>query len=313
MSILRTDNLVKIYGEEPNIVKALDNVSIEVNEGEFVAIIGTSGSGKSTLLNMLGGLDKPNSGETIIADYKLSQTIKLTNVLLAQNRRIEEDKKEIKTLISDIAHQLKTPLSNIKMYSEFLQDDTLTEKERAEFNEIVLVSLNKLTFLVESMIKMSRLESGVISLKPQLESLNETILLAISEVQRKAKSKNINIKFNEIDKVKVLHDKNWTSEAIFNILENAIKYTNERGEVEITIQKYEMFCRIDIKDNVIGISEDELPKIFIRFYRGINTKDIEGIGIGLYLTREILARQGGYVKVNSILNEGTTFSLFFKI
>ena len=313
MSILRTDNLVKIYGEEPNIVKALDNVSIEVNEGEFVAIIGTSSSGKSTLLNMLGGLDKPNSGETIIADYKLSQTIKLTNVLLAQNRRIEEDKKEIKTLISDIAHQLKTPLSNIKMYSEFLQDDTLTEKERAEFNEIVLVSLNKLTFLVESMIKMSRLESGVISLKPQLESLNETILLAISEVQRKAKSKNINIKFNEIDKVKVLHDKNWTSEAIFNILENAIKYTNERGEVEITIQKYEMFCRIDIKDNVIGISEDELPKIFIRFYRGINTKDIEGIGIGLYLTREILARQGGYVKVNSILNEGTTFSLFFKI
>lgn len=313
MSILRTENLVKIYGEEPNIVKALDNVSIEVNEGEFVAIIGTSGSGKSTLLNMLGGLDKPNSGETIIADYKLSQTIKLTNVLLAQNRRIEEDKKEIKTLISDIAHQLKTPLSNIKMYSEFLQDDTLTEKERAEFNEIVLVSLNKLTFLVESMIKMSRLESGVISLKPQLESLNETILLAISEVQRKAKSKNINIKFNEIDKVKVLHDKNWTSEAIFNILENAIKYTNERGEVEITIQKYEMFCRIDIKDNVIGISEDELPKIFIRFYRGINTKDIEGIGIGLYLTREILARQGGYVKVNSILNEGTTFSLFFKI
>ena len=313
MSILRTDNLVKIYGEEPNIVKALDNVSIEVNEGEFVAIIGTSSSGKSTLLNMLGGLDKPNSGETIIADYKLSQTIKLTNVLLAQNRRIEEDKKEIKTLISDIAHQLKTPLSNIKMYSEFLQDDTLTEKERAELNEIVLVSLNKLTFLVESMIKMSRLESGVISLKPQLESLNETILLAISEVQRKAKSKNINIKFNEIDKVKVLHDKNWTSEAIFNILENAIKYTNERGEVEITIQKYEMFCRIDIKDNVIGISEDELPKIFIRFYRGINTKDIEGIGIGLYLTREILARQGGYVKVNSILNEGTTFSLFFKI
>lgn len=266
----------------------------------------------STIADMRSEPVFSTTDDTIFSKLQ-SQTLKLTNILVAQNKKIEEDKNEIKSLISDIAHQIKTPLSNIKMYSEFLQDDTLTRQERTEFNDIVLLSLNKLSFLVESMIKMSRLESGVISLKPQLGLLNETILSAISEVQRKARYKDINIKFNEIDKVKILHDKNWTSEAIFNILENAVKYTDESGEIEITIQKYEMFCRADIKDNGIGISEDELPKIFTRFYRGINTKDIEGIGIGLYLAREILTRQGGYIKVNSILNEGTTFSLFFKI
>lgn len=266
----------------------------------------------STIADMRNELVFSTTDDTILSKLQ-SQTLKLTNILVAQNKKMEEDKNEIKTLISDIAHQLKTPLSTIKMYSELLQDDTLTVQERTEFNDIVLLSLNKLSFLVESMIKMSRLESGIIRLKPQLVLLNETILSAIGEVQRKARNKDINIKFNEIDKVKILHDKNWTSEAIFNILENAVKYTDESGEIEITLQKYEMFCRVDIKDNGMGISEDELTKIFIRFYRGVNTNDIEGIGIGLYLTREILTRQGGYIKVNSILNEGSTFSLFFKI
>lgn len=241
-----------------------------------------------------------------------SQTMKLTNILIAQNKRIEEDKNEIKALISDIAHQLKTPLSNLKMYSEFLQDDTLSEEERQEFNEIVLLSSNKLSFLVESMIKMSRLESGVIRLKPELNSLNETILLSISEIQRKARNKNIRIKFNEIDKINNIHDNNWISEALFNILENAVKYTHEDGEIDITIQNYEMFCRVDIEDNGIGIGEVELPRIFSRFYRGRNTADIEGIGIGLYLSREIITMHGGYMKVNSN-NAGSKFSVFLPI
>jgi len=101
-----------------------------------------------------------------------SQTIKLTRILKAQNKQIEDDKNEIKSLISDIAHQLKTPLTNLKMYGEFLQYDNLTEEERRDFQETIMVSLNELSFLVESMIKMSRLESGVIQLKPCYESLN---------------------------------------------------------------------------------------------------------------------------------------------
>ena len=96
---------------------------------------------------------------------------------------------------------------------------------------------------------------------------------------------------------------------LFNILENAVKYTGQQGVIEITLRKYEMFARVDIKDNGSGISEEEIPKIFKRFYRGTNANDVEGIGIGLYLTREIIKKHGGYIKVTSS-NEGTNFSVF---
>lgn len=241
-----------------------------------------------------------------------SQTIKLTRILKAQNKQIEDDKNEIKSLISDIAHQLKTPLTNLKMYGEFLQYDNLTEEERRDFQEIIMVSLNELSFLVESMIKMSRLESGVIQLKPCYESLNETILLAIGQIRKKAQFKNIILELNEKEKVTILHDRNWTIESVFNILENAVKYTKENGVINISIQSYEIFARIDIEDNGIGISEEELPKIFSRFYRGKNVGDVEGIGIGLYLTREIISKQGGYIKVKS-KKQGTVFSIFLPI
>ncbi|WP_346935819.1 HAMP domain-containing sensor histidine kinase [Clostridium sp.] len=241
-----------------------------------------------------------------------SQTIKLNRVLKAQNKQIEDDKNEIKSLISDIAHQLKTPLTNLKMYGEFLQYDNLTEEERREFQETIMVSLNELSFLVESMIKMSRLEIGVIQIKPDYESLNETILLAIGQIRKKAECKNIILELNEKDKVTILHDRNWTIESVFNILENAVKYTKENGVINISIQSYEIFARIDIEDNGIGISEEELPKIFSRFYRGKNVGDAEGIGIGLYLARKIVSKQGGYIKVKS-KKQGTIFSIFLPI
>ncbi|VYU64776.1 sensor histidine kinase [Clostridium tertium] len=237
------------------------------------------------------------------------QTIKLTNILKDKNKQIEKDKNEIKSLISDIAHQLKTPLTNLKMYGEFLQDEDLSEEERKEFNDIIMISLDRLSFLIESMIKMSRLESGVIQLKPQRNDLNDTVILAISEVQKKAKMKSIEIQLEEVDKISIIHDKNWVREAFFNILENAVKYTSENGVIKVKIQGYEMFTRVDIKDNGVGIKEEELPKIFARFYRGENSRDIEGIGIGLYLTREIISNQGGYIKVKSS-SKGSTFSVF---
>lgn len=239
------------------------------------------------------------------------QTNKLINILKNQNKRIENEKNEIKSLISDIAHQLKTPLTNLRMYGEFLQDENLSEDERKEFNEIILLSLNRLSFLIESMIKMSRLESGVIQLKPELAPLNETLFNALKNVQKKAKDKNINIEVQKVEQVNIIHDKKWTSEAIFNVIENAVKYTKSNGMIRIKVINYEIFLRIDIEDNGMGISEEELPKIFTRFYRGKNVTEEEGIGIGLYLTREIISRQGGYIKVSSN-KKGTIFSLFFK-
>lgn len=237
------------------------------------------------------------------------QTIKLTTILKNKNSQIEEERNEIQKLISDIAHQLKTPLTNLKMYGEFLQDESLSKEERKEFYEIVMSSLNRLSFLVESMIKMSRLESGVINLRYTVSELNDTLLMAINEIQSKAKAKNIEITLDEVNRVTINHDKNWIKEGIFNILENAVKYSSENGKIDVKIESYEMFVRVDIKDNGIGIKEDDMAKIFSRFYRGENVRDAEGIGIGLYLTREIVSKHGGYIKVKSH-NEGSIFSIF---
>lgn len=237
------------------------------------------------------------------------QTLKLINILKSQNKKIEDEKNEIKSLISDIAHQLKTPLTNIKMYSEFLQNEDLSEEERKEFNQIVLLSLDKLCFLVESMIKMSRLESSVISLHKTKSNINEAVLSAITQLYKKAQIKNIKIEFEAKNDININYDKKWTTEALFNIIENAVKYSNEGSTIFISTEKYEMFTRIDIKDEGIGISEEEIPKIFMRFYRGQNVANEEGIGIGLYLSREIVSKQGGYIKVKS-LKKGSIFSVF---
>ena len=237
------------------------------------------------------------------------QTIKLTNILNAKNKQMEKERNEIKSLVSDIAHQLKTPLTNLKMYGEFFKDESLSDEERNEFSEIMNLSLDRLTFLIESMIKMSRLEGGVINLRSEINDLNETIIHAIRQVQKKAMEKNIDIELFQKDKVKILHDKNWISEAIFNILENGVKYTPSKGKIKVSIENYEMFVRIDIEDNGMGIKEEEIPKIFMRFYRGNNVGNTEGIGIGLYLTRCIIAKHGGYIQVISS-ERGSKFSVF---
>ena len=146
----------------------------------------------STIIDMKNEVVFSTMEDTIFSKLQ-HQTLKLTNILTEKNKQIEKDKNEIKALISDIAHQLKTPITNLKMYGEFLKDESLSDEERKEFNEVMLLSLDRLSFLVESMIKMTRLESGVINLKLQLNDLNDTVLVAISQVQKKAQSKNINI------------------------------------------------------------------------------------------------------------------------
>lgn len=264
-----------------------------------------------TIINISDDPIFSTTEDTIFSKLQF-QTIKLTNILKKKNKQIKEERDEIKALISDIAHQLKTPLTNLKMYGEFLQDESLSKEERKEFNEIMILSLNRLTFLVESMIKMSRLESGVIQLRSQRNNLNDTVLRAIAQVQKRAKEKNIDIKLEEQDKIEINFDKNWIFEAVLNILDNAIKYTPSNGEIQVKLQSYEMFSRIDIIDNGIGILEEEIALIFKRFSRGKNVGDVEGIGIGLYLTQEIISMHGGYVKVNSSQGK-TKFSLFVPI
>lgn len=240
------------------------------------------------------------------------QLLKLRSVLIKQNQLLDHEKKQIKALISDISHQIKTPVASANTFVQLLNDDALSEEERREYIAILQISLEKLTFLVNSLVKMSRLESGIIALKQEKNSLNDIILQAVKSVYSKAKEKNITIEFSCEQDYKLFLDFNWTAEAITNVLDNAVKYTQSGGTVRLEIVEYASYVRLDIADNGIGIPEEEQAQIFHRFYRGKYSTGIDGVGIGLYLTRDIINKQRGYIKVISD-ETGTTFSLFFRL
>lgn len=239
------------------------------------------------------------------------QLLKLRNILTAQNQMLAQEKEQIKTLISDISHQIKTPIAAANTFAELLSDGELSAEERTEYITTLQMSLGKLTFLTNSLIKMSRLESGIISLKPEKNSLNEIVLQAVKTIYAKAKEKGILITFECDQSFEAVLDFNWTAEAISNVIDNAVKYTPQGGFVRLQITEYPSFLRLDISDNGVGIPEEEQAKIFGRFYRGKQSVGIDGVGIGLYLTREIINKQNGYMKVSSDEN-GSTFSLFLK-
>ncbi len=237
------------------------------------------------------------------------QLLKLRNILTAQNQMLAQEKEQIKTLISDISHQIKTPIAAANTFAELLDDGELSAEERTEYITTLQMSLGKLTFLTNSLIKMSRLESGIISLKPEKNSLNEIVLQAVKTVYAKAKEKGILITFECDQTFEAVLDFNWTAEAISNVIDNAVKYTPQGGFVRLQITEYPSFLRLDISDNGVGIPEEEQAKIFGRFYRGKQSVSTDGVGIGLYLTREIINKQNGYMKVSSDEN-GSTFSMF---
>ena len=239
------------------------------------------------------------------------QLLKLRNILTAQNQMLAQEKEQIKTLISDISHQIKTPIAAANTFAELLSDGELSAEERTEYITTLQMSLGKLTFLTNSLIKMSRLESGIISLKPEKNSLNEIVLQAVKTVYAKAKEKGILITFECDQAFEAVLDFNWTAEAISNVIDNAVKYTPQGGFVRLQITEYPSFLRLDISDSGVGIPEEEQAKIFGRFYRGKQSVGTDGVGIGLYLTREIINKQNGYIKVSSD-EKGSTFSLFLK-
>ena len=239
------------------------------------------------------------------------QLLKLRNILTAQNQMLAQEKEQIKTLISDISHQIKTPIAAANTFAELLDDGELSAEERTEYITTLQMSLGKLTFLTNSLIKMSRLESGIISLKPEKNSLNEIVLQAVKTVYAKAKEKGILITFECDQAFEAVLDFNWTAEAISNVIDNAVKYTPQGGFVRLQITEYPSFLRLDISDNGVGIPEEEQAKIFGRFYRGKQSVGTDGVGIGLYLTREIINKQNGYMKVSSDEN-GSTFSMFLR-
>ena len=221
-----------------------------------------------------------------------------------------QDKQTIQELVSDISHQVKTPTANIQMIAGILSQHELSREKQKEFLNLMAVQINKLDFLMQSLIKMSRLETGTFVLHPEEAGLKNTIAQAMSTVLAKAEKKNIQLSADCDNKLTVKHDPKWTAEAIGNILDNAVKYTPEGGSITVSVRPWQFYTRIDINDTGIGIDEENYNAIFQRFYRAQEVAAEEGVGLGLYLARGIITRQNGYITVKSKKGSGSTFSVF---
>lgn len=226
----------------------------------------------------------------------------------ASARNLREQKAKIETLVSDISHQTKTPIANILLYAQLLEEQELPDEAKPLAASLVGQS-EKLKTLIEALVKTSRLETGIFQFQPRQAKVQPMLAEAVGQFKPKAAAKRIALKLEATD-AEAVFDPKWTSEAVCNLLDNSIKYTPEGGTVCIRVSEYDMFCRIDVTDNGPGIPEEEQAKVFQRFYRSPGNADTEGVGIGLYLTRQIITGQGGYIKLTSTPGEGATFSAF---
>lgn len=228
-------------------------------------------------------------------------------------RKIENEKENVKSLVTDISHQLKTPLANVELYNTLLAEEGISDEERLEFLETEGIAIEKLKMLVDSLINISRLEADMISIDKKEENLKECIESAISSVKADAAKKNITIKDDIKEDCILAIDRKWTTEAIFNLLDNAVKYTAPNGKINLSLDNGINYFALNIEDNGIGIDTDEYNDIFKRFYRSRNNivQNEKGSGVGLYLVRKIMNLQDGNVMVSSEKGKGSTFTLYF--
>lgn len=255
-----------------------------------------------------GKLHRKDISETKLSSLEDSLKRYLEHSLLAAENQ-EKQNKITESLISDISHQTLTPISNIKIYSELL-----AERCEGKFEEIETISeqTEKLDFLIQSLVKLSRLETGIICAQTSETNISELFAAIKQTYGIKAQEKQISMDIVESD-LMAKFDVKWTIEALGNVVDNAIKYMNVGGKIEIFAEAYSMFARIDVVDNGPGIKEDEINHIFARFYRSPEVKGEPGVGIGLYITRQILQAQNGYIKVSSQVGKGSRFSIFLPL
>lgn len=227
----------------------------------------------------------------------------------AARQKASSERDAIRTLVSDISHQTKTPIANLLLYAQLLGENEGLDGSARRIAEQMERQAEKLSFLIQSLIKTSRLENGIVAVEPVMGSVRELIgsLSCPAEAEEKKIAFGVE---GEIPDIQAYFDPKWTLEALTNIVDNGIKYTQPGGAVNVRVTEYEMFVRVDIADTGIGISEEESAKIFTRFYRSPAVREEKGVGIGLYLAREILSREGGYIKVSSEPGKGSVFSVF---
>lgn len=232
--------------------------------------------------------------------------------------QLEREKENVKSLVSDISHQTKTPVANIRLYTELLKERLCGEENTSERQQEIRMAeeisrqAEKLEFLIQSLTKMSRLESNILAVQPEEQGLQKLLEESIGDVTPKAEKKQIQIINNCVDNITAFYDFKWTKEAVCNVLDNAVKYSPRGGKVILSVTEYELYAAVSVRDEGIGIPEEDTARIFGRFYRAESVQQEDGVGIGLYLTREILRKQNGYIKVKSAPGKGSEFFLYLQ-
>ena len=250
-----------------------------------------------------------NDSETLFARI-IHRLSRLYDIMQENRQQAYKERKELQVLVSDISHQVKTPVSNLQAVVDTLLSKEVTQQERRDFLQGIREQADKLDFLFQALLKTSRLEIGVIQMEKKKGRIFDTIAEALSGIVYAAERKKIGVTVECPEDMELLHDSKWTAEALFNLLDNGVKYTAAGGKIALSVEQWEIYVKIDVSDTGKGIPESNQASIFRRFYREEEVHDESGVGIGLYLAREIITKQGGYIKVASEVGRGSTFSVF---
>ncbi len=250
----------------------------------------------------------PNA-DTLLGKFQ-TQIMALYQILEATRQREKTLRQQMESSVSDLVHQLNTPITNIALYGDFLLNEDLTEEERRHCTRAIVSQTEKLGFLGEGFAKISRLENDIIHLKPAAAPLLPVVLQAIDQVQAKAAAHGNTIVLLGDQQLICQMDSKWTGEALYNLLDNAVKYSDPDTAITVSMAAYDIFVRVDVLDRGLILAQEDYAKVFQRFYRANEAADKNGVGLGLYLAREIIRGQGGYIKAGQSPDGQMCFSLF---
>lgn len=239
-----------------------------------------------------------------------NEIYKVTRILSEQGTVLQEDKLKLTNAISDISHQLKTPITSMMVMADLLSDTELPTDKRMEFTRNIRIQLERIEWLVSSLLKLSKIDAGTAHFKKNRVMVDKLIQKALAPILMAVDIKEQTVTVQGDDFISFIGDLNWTAEAVINILKNCVEHTPNGGTLSITYAENALFTEIVIKDNGKGIPKEDLPYIFRRFYKGKNASD-ESVGIGLAMAHSIITSQNGTIDVSSEQEWGTRFHIKF--
>lgn len=244
--------------------------------------------------------------------YRLFACVdQLAMILQSKNEAEKKAKDFLKSTISDISHQLKTPLSALTMYHEIISEEPDHVQTVIEYSQKTELALKRMEQLIQVMLKITRLDAGSIIFEKESCCLSELITQAVSELTTRAAREGKEIIVDDVLEETLICDKQWTCEAIGNIVKNALDHTDSGGKINVSWNRTPSMLRIMISDNGSGIAPEDLHHVFKRFYRSKKSLDTQGIGLGLSLAKSIVEGQGGIISIQSALGEGTVFTISY--